>query len=89
VFEDDHEVVVVVALPGVAAENVEVLAEPGALVVRAERPMPLAGTRYALRQLAIPYGYFECRVALPEGRLEPLSRELTHGCLAIRLRKVD
>jgi HSP20 family molecular chaperone IbpA len=90
VLEDEHEVVIVVALPGVLAENVELTSEPGAIVVRAERPLPLArGSRHAVRQLEIPYGSFERRIALPWPRLEAVSRELTHGCLILRLRKVD
>lgn len=88
VFENEREVVVVVALPGVALDRVEVSSEPGALVVRAERPLPLAAARLAVRQLEIPYGYFERRVALPDARLEAVSRELTHGCLILRLRKI-
>jgi HSP20 family molecular chaperone IbpA len=88
VFEDDREVVIVVAMPGVAAERVEIASEPGALVVRAERPLPFAGSRHALRQLEIPYGHFERRIALPEVRLEAGAPELTHGCLIVRLRKL-
>ena len=88
VFEDEHEVAIVVALPGVAAEDVEVAAERGALVVRAERALPFAGSRHAVRQLEIPYGYFERRVPLPAGRFDALAHELTHGCLLVRLRKV-
>ena len=89
VFEDEREVVIVVALPGVAAERVEIEAEPGAIVVRAERPLPFAGTRRAVRQLEIPYGCFERRVTLPAGRFEVASRELTHGCLVLRLNRMD
>jgi HSP20 family molecular chaperone IbpA len=88
VFEDEHEVVVVVAMPGVLAECVEVRSEPGTLVVRAERLLPLAGTRHAVRQMEIPYGLFERRIRLPDMRLEAGSRELTHGCLVVRLRKM-
>ena len=87
-FEDEREVVIVVALPGVAVERVEIISEPGVLVVRAERPLPFAGQRHAVRQLEIPYGYFERRITLPEGRLEAGSRELKHGCLILRLHKV-
>ena len=87
VFEDEREVVIVVAMPGVAAERVEVTFEPGALTVRAERPLPFAAARHALRQLEIPYGYFERRIALPAGALEVVARELTHGCLILRLQK--
>ncbi len=44
VFEDEDGIVIVVALPGVPADRVEVAFEPGALVVRAERPLPFSGT---------------------------------------------
>jgi HSP20 family molecular chaperone IbpA len=87
VFEDEHEVVVVVAMPGVVADRMQITMEPGALVVRAERPLPFAGHRYAVRQLEIPYGYFERRIALPDARLEAGPPELVDGCLIIRLRK--
>jgi HSP20 family protein len=87
VFEDAREVVVVVALPGVAAEDVEVTREPGALVVRAQRPLPIAEMHHAVRQLEIPYGNFERRVPLPEGRFDGASSEVARGCLVVRLRK--
>jgi HSP20 family protein len=90
VFEDESEVVVVVALPGVLAQDVRLSTEPGVLVVRAQRPLPLAvGARHGVRQLEIPYGYFERRIRLPHPRLEAASRELTHGCLILRLRKTE
>jgi len=88
VFEDEHEVVVVVALPGVDAKHVEVTAEPGSLTVRAERALPLAGSRHAVRQLEIPYGRFVRRVALPRVRVEAQRSELSHGCLVVHLAKV-
>lgn len=87
VFEDAGELVIVVALPGVPADRIEVTSEPGALIVRAESPVPFAGSHRAVRQLEIPYGYFERRIALPEVPLEAGSRELAHGCLILRLRK--
>jgi HSP20 family molecular chaperone IbpA len=89
VFEDEREWIVVVALPGVTEERVEIASEPGALVVRAHRPVPFAGARQVVRQLEIPYGFFERRIQLPETTLEFISRELRHGCLVLRLRKAD
>ena len=86
-FEDEREIVVVVALPGVSAERVEVTSEPGALVVRAESPLPFAGSRRVVRRLEIPYGWFERRIPLPAVRLEAGTRELADGCLILRLRK--
>ena len=87
VFEDELDVVVLVALPGVPAHAIEVKAEPGELVVRAERKLPLASSPRGLRRLEIPYGYFERRIPLPEARLEAATREVRDGCLILRLRK--
>ena len=87
VFEDEREIVVVVAMPGVAAERVQVANEAGALVVRGTRPLPFEGARGRLRQLEIPYGAFERRIALPPGNFEVGRPELAKGCLVLRLRK--
>ncbi len=87
VFEDESEVMIVVALPGVAPDRVQVAEEAGAVVVRAERPPAFAGARHAVRQLEIPYGYFERRIALPSGAHEIASQELSRGCLVLRLLK--
>ena len=87
VFEDEREVTIIIALPGVPAGSIEVNDEAGSLVVRAERRLPFAGSLTAVRQLEIPYGYFERRIALPGVRLEIASQELLNGCLILRLRK--
>ena len=87
VFEDEREIVIVVAMPGVSADRVHVLHERGSLVVRGERPLPFTGMRLAVRQLEIPYGSFERRIPLPQGHFEVGRPELTHGCLVLRLRK--
>jgi len=87
VFEDEREVVIVVALPGVAAERVEVRTEPDALVVRAESRFPFAGSHHVVRRLEIPYGWFERRIPLPAAGLEAGTRESSNGCLVVRLRK--
>jgi HSP20 family molecular chaperone IbpA len=87
-FEDEREVVIVAAMPGVPSERVHVVHEPGTLVVRGVRPLPFAGQRLAVRQLEIPYGAFERRIPLPAGRLEAGVPELTHGCLVLRLRRI-
>ena len=87
VFEDEDDVVVVVALPGVPADRVEVTYEPGVLVVRAERPLSISGACSEVRHLEIPYGYFERRIALAELQFEGATRELVDGCLVLKLRK--
>ena len=87
VFEDEREVTIIIALPGVPHNRVEVSDEGGLLVVRAERRLPLAGPLTAVRQLEIPYGYFERRIPLPGARLKGASQELVDGCLILKLRK--
>lgn len=87
VFETGDEILIVVALPGVDAGRMEVETVPGAIVVRAERPHPFRGTGATVRQVEIPYGYFERRIALPAAPLELASHELNNGCLMLRLRK--
>ena len=84
VFEDADEFVVVVAMPGVAAERVEVIHEPGALVVRGERPLPFAGSGRRVRRLEIPYGVFERRIGVPAGA-SVRATDLAHGVLVVRL----
>jgi HSP20 family molecular chaperone IbpA len=86
VFEDEREVIIVVALPGVPEDRIEVTSEQGTLVIRAERPA-LFATQHEVRQLEIPYGHFERRIRLPSARLTPETRQLVDGCLVLRLRK--
>jgi HSP20 family molecular chaperone IbpA len=86
VFEDEDDIVVVVAMPGVAADRVQFVTEPGALTVRGERPLPLSsGHRALVHQLEIPDGYFERRISLPAW--QSLTHEIANGCLVVRLRK--
>jgi HSP20 family molecular chaperone IbpA len=88
IFEDELELVILVALPGVPAQRIEVTTEAGELVVRAERGLPFGAASGALRRLEIPYGYFERRIRLPDARLEMRTHELVDGCLILHLRKI-
>jgi HSP20 family molecular chaperone IbpA len=87
VFEDEREIIIVVALPGVVAERIEVTTESGTLVVRADSRVPFAASRCVVQRLEIPYGYFERRIQLPDVGFEAGTREFTDGCLILRLRK--
>lgn len=89
VFEDENEITIIVALPGVAPERVELAHEPRGLVIRAERRLPIEGHGCAIRRLEIPHGYFERRIALPPMRLEPAHREWVNGCLVLVMRKLS
>jgi len=88
VFEDDERYVIVVALPGVSAECVEVLLDSSSIIVRASCDLPFGRNPGSIRRLEIPYGYFERRIPLAGLPIEIVRRELVNGCLVLNLRKV-
>jgi len=87
VFEDEHEITVIVALPGVAPESVEATYDARGLLVRAERRIPFDDGSCSIRRLEIPYGGFERRIPLPPVPLETGTRKWLDGCLIVTLRK--
>jgi HSP20 family protein len=88
VFEDEHEFVVVVALPGVAPGNAEAMIDGRTLLIRARRRLALRDRRCSIERLEIPYGYFERRLVLPQMRLELDAQQWSDGCLVLTIRKM-
>ncbi|MDA8232574.1 MAG: Hsp20/alpha crystallin family protein [Magnetospirillum sp.] len=87
VFETDTELVVIVALPGVPPDSVDIGLDDGQLSVRGERRLPLTeGT--LLRQVEIPHGRFERRLTLPPGRYRLAERTMADGCLRLSFHKL-
>jgi len=86
-FEDEREITIVVALPGVSPERVEVSYEPHNLLIRAERRIPFQDRACSIRRLEIPYGYFERRIPLPSEPLDLAAPKWVDGCLILSLRK--
>ena len=80
-----HDVLVTVALPGVAPEHVQVRIENDMLAIAAIRPLPLNQHTTGVHRLEIPYGRFERRIALPAGRYELIEQACANGCLQLRL----
>jgi len=85
IIEDERALVVRVALPGVAAGNVEIHTDGTRLHVVGARPL-VPGT--AIHRLEIPYGRFERAIDLPPGRYEIGDRAFVDGCLVLRLRRL-
>lgn len=83
----EPDVLVTIALPGVAPERVQVRIANGALAISAARIPPLDAKTTAVHRLEIPYGRFERHIALPPGRYELLEQAFQHGCLVLRLTK--
>jgi len=85
IFLLDRELQVLVALPGVRAEDIAIeLTSDGLRVTAASRP-PRLGHQARILRLEIPYGRMERRIELPPGRYQLLGQELLDGCLRIRL----
>jgi len=87
-FELDGDVWLLVALPGVTPEQLQVAIDGAAIVVRGERPLPAGSRRAAIHRLEIPYGGFQRRITLPAGRFQIIERKLENGCLVLRLQRL-
>lgn len=87
-FEQGDELNLLVALPGVLPEQVEVALDPAGLLVRGHRPLPASFRRATMHRMEIPYGRFERRIALPAGNYELLRQSVEDGCLALVLRRL-
>jgi HSP20 family protein len=88
IYETETELAILVALPGVAPDQLEVAVEAGALIVAGARPLPAALRQARLHRLEIPHGRFERRIELPPGRFALAHQELTNGCLLLGLHKI-
>jgi HSP20 family protein len=87
VLETGHEVLVFMALPGVAPERVEAAIDGGDLVVAGSRVLPAALRTAVIHRLELPQGRFERRVRLPAGRYASVRQAMANGCLLITLEK--
>src|SRR3970040_465998 len=65
VVETANTLQVHIALPGVPADSIAVVMEPGGVVVSALRPFPCREVEAHIHRIEIPYGRFERRIMLP------------------------
>jgi HSP20 family molecular chaperone IbpA len=89
VLETDHEVLVLVALPGVNPDRVEAVIDGSDLVVAGARVFPGELRTAIIHRLELPQGRFERRVRLPGGRYSTVRRSAADGCLLITLQKSE
>jgi HSP20 family protein len=88
VLETAREVLVMLALPGVNTDEVEVVLDNGGLTVVGVRTAPAALRNAVIHRLELPQGRFERHVDLPAGRYGNVRRTAVDGCLVISLEKV-
>jgi HSP20 family molecular chaperone IbpA len=87
VFETADGLGVVVALPGVKIQDIDVAIQQNTLVIAGIRHLPALVRGAAIQRLEIPYGRFERQVRLPSVRFEIGNSHLANGCLFINLAK--
>ena len=89
VFESADGLWVLVALPGVDVERVQVELDGALLLVRGERVLPEALRSARMHRLEIPHGSFERSIELPvdlsAGGLEIRQTQASQGCLILHL----
>jgi HSP20 family protein len=86
VLETDEELLILVALPGVDLDEVEVVIDNGQLIISGQRTLPPELRNARIHRLELPQGRFERRLVLPPGRFT-VSRFAIKGCVALRLEK--
>ncbi len=87
-LETADELILVAALPGVRAADVDLVISGGELAIVGMRRLPVLPGRTRIHRMELPHGHFERRIALPPGAYELARRDLVDGCLTIVLRKV-
>ena len=88
IFESDEALTILIALPGVELDHINVTLSAGVLIVSGEAPLPLEVRDARIHRLEIPHGHFQRRIELPPARFEISGRHLANGCLKLQLRKV-
>lgn len=87
ILETEDAVLVLVALPGVAADDVMAAIEDGDLLIAGTRVLPPELLTATIHRLELPQGRFERRLRLPAGRYGNVERRSVDGCLLITLTK--
>jgi HSP20 family molecular chaperone IbpA len=87
VLETPHQLLVLVALPGVSLEAVTTSIEGDELIVAGARLLPPEWATAIIHRLELPQGRFERRVRLPGGTYQGVRRTAVAGCLLITLDK--
>jgi HSP20 family molecular chaperone IbpA len=86
VLETEHDLLILIALPGVDPAEVEALIDRGTLIVSGRRALPPELRSARILRLELPQGRFERRIPLPSGRYT-VSRFTANGCVGLRLTK--
>lgn len=87
IFENGRELLVWVALPGVAPEHVEIALDGATLHISGVRRLRIEPRSALIRRLEIPHGRLERRIELPSPGYALVACDARDGCLRLRLRR--
>lgn len=89
VLETEAGLLIVVGLPGVRREEMEIVIGNGELLVRGTRHWPTSHRPARVHRIELPHGRFERRLPLPMGAYHLVSQDHADGCLLLTLRRID
>jgi HSP20 family molecular chaperone IbpA len=87
VLETQEAVLVLVALPGVDPQQVQLVIRNGVLLIAGERVLPDELATAVIHRLELPQGRFERQIRLPAGTYGKPVSGVTDGCLFVKLPK--
>ena len=85
VFENERELTIVAALPGVEPQDIEISIERDALLIAGVQRLPTVARGTVIHRVEIPHGRFERRIRLPGPQWEVSRSTLVNGCLLLSL----
>lgn len=88
VLETATGLVVIVALPGVRSDEMEIVVSNGELTVRGMRRWPTLPKSARVHRIELPHGRFERRLPLPHGEYEFVGQDHRDGCLLLTLKRL-
>lgn len=87
IFESGRDLIVWVALPGVAPDSVQIRVHGNTLRVSAFRSLSFESPSTRIRRLEIPHGRLERHIDLPQAGYVLEARDAIHGCMRLCLRR--
>jgi HSP20 family protein len=88
VLETTDGLLIVVALPGVRRDDMEIVIGHGELVVRGTRRWPGLQRPARVHRIELPHGNFERRLPLPPGAFQLVGQDHADGCLLLNLQRL-
>jgi HSP20 family molecular chaperone IbpA len=85
VYETQHGLLILVALPGIAMEDVSLFVDAKGVIVQTQRVPVAAKNCMRIQRMEIPYGTYERRIDLPPGLYRLEHQRMVNGCLELQL----